>query len=158
MLVSQVHCWQPTSQPASQLATSSRWGQFVPTSAHPSSSPVEPTKNLQNLPTRFNAPKALQRRALYRSELPQVQEAKPGTFWDALGRSELACSKHCGTVNVLLAQKLHVMHCPNCCDAIGGCHGGLLWRRHTCATRGMSRAPNQANLDTRRDSAAYVRD
>ena len=67
-----------------------------------------------NLPTRFSATtKALQRRALYRSELPQVQEAKPGTFWDALGRSELACSKHCGIGNVSLAQKLHVMHCPN---------------------------------------------
>ena len=38
------------------------------------------------------------------------------------------------------------------------CHGGLLWRRHTYATRGTSRAPGQANPDDRRDSAAYSRE
>ena len=44
---SSLHRWQPASQPASQLATNSRWEQFVPTSAYPSSSHLEPTKTFR---------------------------------------------------------------------------------------------------------------
>ena len=158
-----MHCWQLASQPANQLASQPvGWAycefEVGTICSHFGVSLLEPPgtyQNLQNLPTRFSAPKAFQRRALYRSELPQVQEAKPGMFWGALGRSELAFSKHCGIVNASFTQNLHVMLCPNCCDAIVGCHGGLLWRRHTCTTRGTSRAPSQANPDNRRDSAAH---